>query len=349
MPPLAIMGGIMAAGGLASAAIGANAAGNAADAQANAAIQAANIQANQANKALDFQKAQYATGQQELAPWLQGGAEGLAQLMYGLGLPVSGNATIPGAAPAGQAKPGANIGIAGTMQPGVGGNRPGYRSPLLGIGRGDLEGAMIRPLAGKAANPNQLPTQSIPLSSFVNKNLGPAGYLNFTAPTAITEQNDPGYKARLAMGTDALQRSAAAKGGLLTGGTARALDQFSQDYASNEYQNVYDRALTQNTLGYNRLAQLAGVGQTAGSTMVGAGNNSANSIANTLLTLGEMQGQGINNAAAARGSGYLNQAGAWGGALNGMTNNISQLLLLKSLMGGGSGLAGYGNGSGQVG
>jgi hypothetical protein len=54
----------------------------------------------------------------------------------------------------------------------------------------------------------------------------------FQAPTDITEQNDPGYQARMKFGTDAIQRSAAARGGVLTGGTAKALGQFGQDYAS---------------------------------------------------------------------------------------------------------------------
>ena len=65
----------------------------------------------------------------------------------------------------------------------------------------------------------------------------------FEAPTGITEQNDPGFKARLQEGQDALQRSAAAKGTLLTGGTLKDLTDYSQNFASNEFSNVYNRAL----------------------------------------------------------------------------------------------------------
>lgn len=79
----------------------------------------------------------------------------------------------------------------------------------------------------------------------------PAGYggtfdyraETFNAPTGLTYLNDPGYQARMKMGTDALEASAAARGTLLTGGTAKALAQFGQDYGSNEFQNVYNRAL----------------------------------------------------------------------------------------------------------
>ena len=64
----------------------------------------------------------------------------------------------------------------------------------------------------------------------------------FEAPDALTLQNDPGYQARLGLGQQALERSAAARGTLLTGGTLKDLNQFAQDYGSNEFQNVYNRA-----------------------------------------------------------------------------------------------------------
>lgn len=64
----------------------------------------------------------------------------------------------------------------------------------------------------------------------------------FVAPDAKTVLADQGFQARLKEGTDALQRSAASKGTLLTGGTLKGLTQFASDYASNEYQNVYNRA-----------------------------------------------------------------------------------------------------------
>ena len=67
----------------------------------------------------------------------------------------------------------------------------------------------------------------------------------FQAPTELTMANDPGFQARLKMGTDALQASAAAKGSILSGGTLKALDRYAQDYASNEYGNVYGRAYGQ--------------------------------------------------------------------------------------------------------
>lgn len=64
----------------------------------------------------------------------------------------------------------------------------------------------------------------------------------FVGPTAVTEQNDPGYQFRLKQGEQALESSAAARGLLNTGGTLKDVLQYGQDYASGEFKNVYDRA-----------------------------------------------------------------------------------------------------------
>lgn len=55
-------------------------------------------------------------------------------------------------------------------------------------------------------------------------------------------QMDPGYKWRLGQGMQSMDRSAAARGGVLSGGQAKALQRYAQGYASGEYQNAYDRA-----------------------------------------------------------------------------------------------------------
>ena len=72
----------------------------------------------------------------------------------------------------------------------------------------------------------------------------------FVAPTNVTEANDPGFQFRLDQGQRALQRSAAASGTLLTGGTAQDLQNLGQQQASAEYGNVYNRAMQQYQQGY---------------------------------------------------------------------------------------------------
>jgi hypothetical protein len=122
-------------------------------------------------------------------------------------------------------------------------------------------------------------------------------------------QTDPGYEFRLGEGAKALQRSAASRGQLFSGGTLKGLTRYNQDFASNEYQNAYNRFNTNKLNRYNMLAGLSQGGQQATNTTVAAGTNSANNISNTLMSTGEQVGN-------ARASGYA----AWGNALNGVTN-----------------------------
>ena len=105
-------------------------------------------------------------------------------------------------------------------------------------------------------------------------------------------QADPGYAFRLSEGQKALDRSAAARGGLISGGAMKAAQRFGQDLGSQEYQNAYNRALTgynadvaREATGYNRLAALAGYGQTATGQIGAAGQNMASNVGN-LMTSG---------------------------------------------------------------
>ena len=67
---------------------------------------------------------------------------------------------------------------------------------------------------------------------------------DFNRPSATDAFNEPGYQFRLQSGSDALQRSAAAKGLLRTGGTLKDITEYGQNFASNEYGNVFNRALS---------------------------------------------------------------------------------------------------------
>jgi hypothetical protein len=159
------------------------------------------------------------------------------------------------------------------------------------------------------------------------------GYQDFNAPTGVNEQNDPGYQFRLQQGQQALQNSAAARGGLLTGGTAKALNDYAQNSASQEYGNVYNRALqgyqtnannfyTNQANTYGRLAGLGQQGLQAGSTLgslLQSGSQNINSI-NQGAT--NQINQQLNNQGAAQASGIVGSANAWNGALGGVMNNV---------------------------
>lgn len=110
-------------------------------------------------------------------------------------------------------------------------------------------------------------------------------------------QMDPGYGFRLSEGMKAMERGAAARGGLMSGAALKAGQRYGQDLASQEYGNAY-----------NRLAGLANVGPQAAGVMSNLGQNYAGNVGNILMG----QGQTAANAALARGSAYtggLNQLG----------------------------------------
>jgi hypothetical protein len=176
----------------------------------------------------------------------------------------------------------------------------------------------------------------------------------FQAPTAEQAAQTPGYQFQLQQGENALQNSAAAQGNLLSGGTGAALEQYGQGLASENYQQVYNNALTQyqqsynqfennQSNEYNRLAGLAGTGQTAATQLGQLGQQSANTAANIDLTTGAQQGQDIQNAGAATASGYASLGNLLGSGVSGGTNALAENSLLSSLLGGSSGAssAGY--------
>ena len=66
----------------------------------------------------------------------------------------------------------------------------------------------------------------------------------FQAPT-VTDQNAPGYQFAKQQGMQGIERSAAARGGLLTGGTLKALDAYNTGLANQTYGDVFNRALSQ--------------------------------------------------------------------------------------------------------
>ena len=105
---------------------------------------------------------------------------------------------------------------------------------------------------------------------------------------------DPGYQFRLKEGQRNLENSAAARGGLMSGNFLKATTKYGQDYGANEFANIA-----------NRYGQLAGVGQVANQSLQSAGQNYANAY-----------GQNVQNAGAARASGYAGKANAITGALN---------------------------------
>ena len=112
-------------------------------------------------------------------------------------------------------------------------------------------------------------------------------------------QQDPGYAFRLSEGQKALDRQAAARGGLISGGALKAAQRYGQEMGSQEYTNAFNRYQTERQARLGPLQSLAGVGQTSVNQLGAAGQAMASGV-----------GEAGMQAANARASGYMGGASA---------------------------------------
>jgi hypothetical protein len=97
---------------------------------------------------------------------------------------------------------------------------------------------------------------------------------------------DGGYRFRLAEGLDALQNSALARGGLLSGNALKATTQYGQNFASNEYDKAYTRYNTDMNTRFTRLSDLANRGMTANGQVATLGTQYATQRGNNIMAAG---------------------------------------------------------------
>src|SRR3954470_16469874 len=158
----------------------------------------------------------------------------------------------------------------------------------------------------------------------------PGGAFSFTPANF---QNDPAYQFNLDQGLQAQQRTAAAQGGLVSGGALRDAATFSQGLAANTYQQQYQNALAAyqqaysqfqdtNANTFSRLFNPAQLGQGAASNTAAAGTSAAGtaagvsgSAANSLANLYTGQGNATGAAVMAGVNGLAGAANQYGNYL----------------------------------
>ena len=152
---------------------------------------------------------------------------------------------------------------------------------------------------------------------------GVAAGCEFGAATPFNfqyDQNaDPGTAFRMSEGVKALDRSAASRGGLLSGATLKGVQRYGQDLGSQEYQNAFNRYTTgfnantgeRNAL-FNRLSGVAGTGQTAANQVGVQGANMAGNVGNAYMTDAANQGNAGMAAAGMRNSSFSGAGNALG-------------------------------------
>jgi len=158
------------------------------------------------------------------------------------------------------------------------------------------------------------------------------------APTLSELQMDPSFGFRLSQGQQGIENSAAARGMQLSGPALKDLGRFSQDYASQEYGNAYNRYTGQQADLFNRMASLAGIGQTASQA---TGATAANALGMAGQTIGQ-NALGIGNAMAA---GQVGAANALNSGMQGAYNNWNNYQMFQGLFNQGPGTSGGSSGS----
>lgn len=150
-------------------------------------------------------------------------------------------------------------------------------------------------------------------------NVGAAGYGKYARDFGMQDfQQDPGYAFRLAEGQKALERSAAARGGLISGGALKAATGYGQQMGSQEYQNAFNRYQTNRANQLQPLGNLMASGQSAASNMGSAAGQYGTAGANLLTGAGQAIGAGQLGAGQSMAAGQLGAGQTWANALGGV-------------------------------
>lgn len=147
--------------------------------------------------------------------------------------------------------------------------------------------------------------------------------------------NMPGYQFSLQQGTQALDRSAAAQGLLLSGGQQKAVTQYGQGLASTQLQNYLNEYQSNivNPYAANVISPLqtaSSLGENAAALTGNAGTSAASGAANSILTgatgAANSLTSGTNSAVQSQLAAALAQASGQMGQANTATSTLSSAL-----------------------
>ncbi len=256
---------------LGSAVIGGMASSKAAKSQADAANRAAQLEREMFERQIELQE-----------PFRQAGLTAQQRYMNLLGLSQS-----PTARTEQEIR---NALAAQYMQPGIG------EGGIQGVDEAGLSAAVQAEMAKDAQARQEY--EALKASPEFGKYTRDFGMQDF--------EQDPGYSFRMSEGLKALDRQAAARGGLISGGALKASQRYGQDLASQEYMNAFNRYQTNRANQLQPLESLMGRSQTAAQLLGTAGQNYASGA-----------GQALQNVGMAKGSAYV-------GGANALLNAIGQ-------------------------
>lgn len=271
--------GAVVVGGLASAAIGSDAARSASNAQARSAANAQQISQDQ-----------FSTIQQQNAPFTQSGYGALSALDWGLGIAPQ---TATGGAP--------------SPQPGTPWNQPGSMNSLYGPNGGAFAGLTGTQLPPRTGPPGPAGSTAAQPSGQTGGQTGGLGFGSLTTPftTANWQQLSPAYNFQKQQGEQGVLNADAAGAGALSGSAQKDLIDYNQSAANTSFNNAFNQYQTQQGNIFSRLSGIAGLGQ-----------SSANNTGQQGTTLAGQAAQSATNIGTAQAGGIVGSANAWSGGIS---------------------------------
>ncbi len=296
-----------AVGAIAGGLIGASAAGDAAAAQSASADRAAQLQKEMFEKQVSLQE-----------PFRQAGLTAQQRYLNMLGL--------QGQAPTMRSESEIRNALASQyMRPGTEGR---YETSYTGMG-GDAGGERVfipgtpgvQDEAGlNAAIQAEMARDRAAQQAYEAERQAP-GFGKYARDFGMQDfEADPGYAFRMSEGLKALDRQAAARGGLISGAALKGAQRFGQELGSQEYMNAFNRYQTNRANQLQPLQSLMGTSQTA-----------ANTLGNAAQGYAQNAGEAYMGAGNARASGYLGQANALSGAINRGINTYQDQQFLNNM------------------
>ena len=157
-----------------------------------------------------------------------------------------------------------------------------------------------------------------------------------TIPGGSTYQQSPGYGFQMQQGIQAIDNSAAARGGVHGGNTLKSLDQFGQGIANQDYQQYLGNLFNVAGTGLSAAGQFGNLAQGYAGNTANLAQGYAGNLTGLTNATSQSLGQDLVGMGAAQAAGTVGSANA----LNGMFGGLAQLPWQQMFGGGGSSLSG---------
>ena len=170
-----------------------------------------------------------------------------------------------------------------------------------------------------------------PLASVKGEGLAAPWLTPFNAPDPNSITNDVALQWQMGRGRDAIERSAASKGTLLTGGLLKKLDEFGQGLASTYYNDVYNRKLGEYQLAHNIFRENQGDLYSRLFGVADLGQSAAANVGNAIGSYGDAASGSLGAIGNANAAGSAAQGNIWGNAVGGLGQSAMDIWLMNQL------------------